>query len=424
MDPKTNRSIIEDLLPLYQEDLLSDETARWLEEQIRSNEAYQHLYELSRKPLPAPEQTASANDYEKMMRKISRKLSVYQLIMMAISFFMAISTSMMGDSFGFILWYAVLGLVTFLFYRDIKVVLLVTFVPIFLWLFGDMIYERMHGHVTDTGLFTYVLLSFLGALLGAALHTVFALIGAAIGWLAGRKKPLTVILAVVLSMGIAVVYDAFNGNPVGEWLAKQELRTYLEETYPERELRIQDGFYNFKFSSYEFDVMEIGKAMKNGMTMAYRFEVRGWMREVVSDGIRVELRDEALIERLSEQAALEIEQTLAQEIDSMKAVEVYLEVLKVELPEDTVWRKDLPIQDGIQIQITLDATNASREDVLRAAQGIQEQLNESRYEYSYVNINANDFGYTDSKELGPLQYAVSFDQESELSIKDIKVFNE
>lgn len=424
MDDKTIRSIIEDLLPLYNDGLLSEETARWFEEQIRGNEEYRQLLELSRKPVPAPEPAVPPAEYEKMMNKIRRKLSVYQLMLMAISFFMAISTSMMGNSFGFILWYAVLGLAAYLFYRDIKIVLLVAFVPIFLWIFGGMIVDWMQGHVTDAGFFRHLMASLAGALLGAGLHTAFALAGTAVGWLAGKKKPLTIALAVVLAVSVALVYDAFNGNPVGEWLAKQELQNYLEETYPEKELRIKDGFYNFKFSSYEFEVVEIGSVTEDGEAASYDFRVRGWIPKVVSDGIRSDQLDQDLMERLGAQAADEIERLLAPEIGIVKDVQVHLEVLKGELPEDTVWHKDLPIQGGIRLHIVLDATNASSEDVFRAAKRIQAVLNEAGYDYSHVNVNANDFGEAGAKDAGALKYAVSFDKETELGIEDVEEFNE
>ena len=40
---KPVRSIIEDLLPLYHEGLLSEETTQWLEEQVKGDEELQSL---------------------------------------------------------------------------------------------------------------------------------------------------------------------------------------------------------------------------------------------------------------------------------------------------------------------------------------------------------------------------------------------
>jgi hypothetical protein len=45
MDRNVTRSIIEDLLPLYSEGLLREETVRWLEQQARDNPEYQQLLE-------------------------------------------------------------------------------------------------------------------------------------------------------------------------------------------------------------------------------------------------------------------------------------------------------------------------------------------------------------------------------------------
>lgn len=48
---KYEKYIIEDLLPLYEEGLLSEETKEWLEVQLKKNEEYQRLHEKMQQPL-------------------------------------------------------------------------------------------------------------------------------------------------------------------------------------------------------------------------------------------------------------------------------------------------------------------------------------------------------------------------------------
>lgn len=170
MTHNASRYIVEDLLPLYVEGLLSDETTKWLEDQIQGNPEYEQLLELSRQPLPEPE-ILSTVGYESMMKRINRKLSWYQIIFIAMSFYLAISTSLLNESFGFIGSYTVLGLVTYLFYKDIKLVSMIAFVPIFIWSFGDSVLD------------TNVLYALLGALLLAFMHFLFAFVGSVMGWL-------------------------------------------------------------------------------------------------------------------------------------------------------------------------------------------------------------------------------------------------
>ncbi|SEG57302.1 hypothetical protein [Paenibacillus sp. UNC499MF] len=181
-DKNTVRHIIEDLLPLYEEGLLSEETAKWLEAQTAGDPDYARLVRLSGQSLLKPELPEPAEDYAKMMAKINRKLSFYQLLFMAISFVLAIRTSLLNESFGFVLWYAVLGFVTYLFYKQIKIVLFLSFAPVFLWSLGDSIYSAVNGS-GDGGVGMLVFVPIVGAVLTAFIHSLFAFIGSLMGLL-------------------------------------------------------------------------------------------------------------------------------------------------------------------------------------------------------------------------------------------------
>lgn len=184
---KPVRSIIEDLLPLYHEGLLSEETTRWLEEQVKKDKELQALVAQTSRPLQN-EEIESTVDHEQMIRKIKRKLSVYQLIFMAISFFLAIKTSMLNESFGFVLWYAVLGVLGYLFYKDMKIVFLISFIPIFIWSVGINIGDYLEGHVPGMTFPSYLISSFMGSLMIALIHFLFAFIGCIIGFLILKIK--------------------------------------------------------------------------------------------------------------------------------------------------------------------------------------------------------------------------------------------
>ncbi|MFE4573307.1 anti-sigma factor [Paenibacillus chitinolyticus] len=181
-DKNTVRHIIEDLLPLYEEGLLSEETARWLEAQTAGDADYEKLVRLSAQSLPKPELPEPAEDYAKMMARINRKLSLYQLLFMAISFVLAIRASLLNESFGFVLWYAVLGFVTYLFYKQMKIVFFLSFAPVFLWSIGDSIYEIVNGS-GDGGMGMFVFSPVLAAVVMASIHCLFAFIGSLMGLL-------------------------------------------------------------------------------------------------------------------------------------------------------------------------------------------------------------------------------------------------
>lgn len=176
-------SIIEDLLPLYNESLLQDETTRWLEAHLKECSSCSELKTMSTEPMPT-EEFPSPIDYEKMMAKNKLKISIYQLIFVGISFFLAMRAVILEENFSFILAYTVLGLITYLFYRNYKIVILIAFVPVFLWQLG-MFIPGVDGGINFAYYTTSELLFqfFLGAFLWGMIHLLFAIIGATIGLL-------------------------------------------------------------------------------------------------------------------------------------------------------------------------------------------------------------------------------------------------
>ncbi|KAA6447780.1 hypothetical protein [Bacillus swezeyi] len=179
------RSIFEDLLPLYHEGLLSKETAEWIEEQAENDAELQKLLKMSGAALPTEDIESSVHEGQ-MFKRINRKLSLYQIIFTVISFFLAMKTSLLNESFGFILWYAVLGLVTYLFYRDMKIVLLLSFIPIFVWGISDIL--GGWGAADGIGFAEQLLYSVSGAFILALIHCLFTIVGSLIGWLCVKLK--------------------------------------------------------------------------------------------------------------------------------------------------------------------------------------------------------------------------------------------
>ncbi|THE14159.1 hypothetical protein E1I69_04930 [Bacillus timonensis] len=180
---KRKQAIIEDLLPLYNEGLLSPETTAWLEEQIQDNQELQKLMDQAMTPLEK-DKIESPVQHDKMIITIKRRLALYQLIFIGLSFFLAIQTSMLNESFGFILWYAVLGLLTYLFYKDMKIVFYISFIPIFIWSLGGNIGDFLQGDMGSTVSFgQFFLQSVMGSILVTLIHYLFAFIGSMIGFL-------------------------------------------------------------------------------------------------------------------------------------------------------------------------------------------------------------------------------------------------
>ncbi|MBP3040655.1 hypothetical protein J9303_14280 [Bacillaceae bacterium Marseille-Q3522] len=180
-------SIIKDLLPLYNEGLLSEETTKWIEEQTSKSEELKELVSMSKRLLKKSE-IKSTVDNEKMFKKINQKLSIYQIIFVAISFFLAINTSLLNESFGFILSYTILGCVTYLFYKDIKIVFLLAFIPIFIWSVGADISSYWAEETTELTFIPYLFQILISSFLFTLVHFLFSLLGSLIGWLLLKLK--------------------------------------------------------------------------------------------------------------------------------------------------------------------------------------------------------------------------------------------
>ena len=168
-------AIVQDLLPLYEEELLQEETKRFVEEHLQSCPVCRHIAEQSHIPLPVQIKPGSSS--KKMIRKITVRLMTIQIFFVAIAFILAMSSTIMYDNKIFILTYAILGTVTYLFYRSVLVAILLAGVPNFIW----------HCLLYMTDWFgEFYAESFLEALqltvFSTIIHLLFTLIGIAIGF--------------------------------------------------------------------------------------------------------------------------------------------------------------------------------------------------------------------------------------------------
>lgn len=179
---KINCFIVRDLLPLYNENLLSEETTAWTNEHLENCLECKKIQQASLREITT-EPIEDPMDAELMFKRINRKLSMYQIIFIALSFFLAANTSMLNESFGFILWYPVLGALIYLFYKDMKLVFMLSFIPMILWAFGENIIDFTKGAYVDISFWAFLSESLFSCFFMAIIHFLFAAIGALIGYL-------------------------------------------------------------------------------------------------------------------------------------------------------------------------------------------------------------------------------------------------
>ena len=174
--------IVEDLLPLYEENLVQPETEQWIEQHLSNcancRKLTSHVMEAMPQLTP-PKKSASA-----MMKHVQVKLTIYQLLFVVLSFVFAINTSLLNESFAFILSYFILGAVTFYFYRHVLLTLLLAFLPILIWSiyatiqsFGS--YSQWYAQQIEyySSTLSLVLNTVLGGVFTAFIHTLFTILG-------------------------------------------------------------------------------------------------------------------------------------------------------------------------------------------------------------------------------------------------------
>lgn len=255
-----------------------------------------------------------------------------------------------------------------------------------------------------------------------------------------KRKIIYSIILVILIGFILTLYNALNGNPITNFIGKKVAQNYLEETYPGEEFRVETGSYDFKFGEYHYDVIRIGvdpyavidsnadvtEQEKQYEALDYYITVKGTFKpQIRHDSIRYARLDDKLSQKLSEEASLEIFSTLQRQLPNLKSVEANVEVIKFTMDENTVWSKDLNLDEPVTFHMVTDATNQTADEALTDGIKIQKLLKDMGYNYGNVNINGNAF----DKELGAkdeygyVKYAFSFTADTKLSLKDIDTFN-
>ena len=174
--------LVEDLWPLYEENLVQPKTKKWIEEHVKSCESCQELHDGTVETIAIPDNTLQA---DKTIATAIIKLHVYQLLLVALSFIFAMNTSLFkNEGFQFILSYFVLGIVVYYFYKNWLLTVVIAFIPTFIWSIYDVIISynsleqwRQEIEQSERSLWQVFLDYMLSGVFAGGIHTLFTILG-------------------------------------------------------------------------------------------------------------------------------------------------------------------------------------------------------------------------------------------------------
>ena len=178
--------VVEDLYPLYEENLVQLDTVQFIEQHLAAcSTCSAHLlgkHTEIQAPIKKPKVSAAIS-----VKKTQSKLAIYQLLITILSFYFAMTTNVYSESFGFILTYFILGLVLFLFYRSWLLSCLIAFLPVFILAFYDSAlmpnaYRLYISDHSNGNVFLFVLTHLVAAAYMALIHTLFTVLGALVAF--------------------------------------------------------------------------------------------------------------------------------------------------------------------------------------------------------------------------------------------------
>lgn len=243
--------MIKDLLPLYEEDLVSEQTKQEIEEHLKSCANCSSIYE---PPLPKIE--VPINEQEKKgLKQLKRMLTGQQYFAIFISLIVAVYLFLQPlAGIDTIPWIVLIPFCLTLLYRQPK--------NIFYMLLIMMICLMI-----ATKEVAYWIIMFL---------QIFILSGGGIAlasWIVRKHKSTTMqILSLIICGGLfyyaLMVYSSAKGNLLTYWQAKTAIQTYIDDVY-HQQFTLTNVRYNPKGASYLGDVVDQEDPRNSGTIYYY-----------------------------------------------------------------------------------------------------------------------------------------------------------
>ncbi|MFJ7408218.1 MULTISPECIES: hypothetical protein [unclassified Lysinibacillus] len=225
-----------------------------------------------------------------------------------------------------------------------------------------------------------------------------------------KKKMLYSGFAVLLVAALVFAYLQMSGNTMDKYKAKESLKTFLQQTYPNMDYEIKRSVgYGWTDGTYRFEVV---KKDLIAVETTYSFYVSAFEPyEVFSDTIHEANIDKEASQKLNEEAEqyiLTLLQGKVPQVDSVATnVEVYNNVAEA-------WTPQFKTPKPMLIILEIKKWNLTKEQMLKQCKTVQDLLNKASIDYYLTEA-----GYRSVVNGEEIYEYVSFTPDQELTLDDV-----
>lgn len=215
-----------------------------------------------------------------------------------------------------------------------------------------------------------------------------------------KKKIVYLVILIGIIVFLLGLYNAFNGNPISKAISKVKVEKYIEETYPDKDFKIDEVVYNFKFGTY----YAVVSSEKEG----YLFNIEIMGKDNIWDAYKESpmLIDIELTNRFSNTIIEYTKEDIGDVVklldDNNKEKNYNYLFAEIEVPQGKYRDKNIQFSNGMDdpfvLNLSLYPENGDnyKDELLLAAKALRSSINKRNYNGiigMFVNIGWENTSY-------------------------------
>jgi len=390
--------IIKDLLPLYVDDLCSEESKKLIESHIESCESCKNILNAYKEKGiigDNPDIEVNSSVEFKLMKNIKMRMLITEIFCLIIGFLM-ISIGFRFEVEYYFMYFLIYFLIGCVGYLGVKKVWVTPIVLLIMNLVLLSFYAGMMGNFILPGALYFSFFIFMGGIACYAIKKVFN------SQCAGFKR-IEYALVVFIILGSVITIDNYtNGNPISKSQSERSVTSYIEKYYPNKEYKISSVRHLSGTNKYEFGVEFQDKS-------SYLFFITCKDGDkIIADGCGYSNNtDFDLSDKIGEQITNEIKPLLGNQIPGFEGVVAHIRVPSGANNKNIDFTKDL--QANLFVSMDLKGEKISKEDFVDRCIKTREILAQKGYKVRSCRVDYHLSLPNGSKGLGEEIYSLTID---------------